>query len=325
MNTDKPTPLEYKSKLAPYIIGLIDEYRSNGYSFVQQAKDLKNFDTFIIEKGLDSGSLDKDVIDAWSEQRETESLSTRNDRLSRVRILAKYMTSLGIKASFPPANAKTFKPTPYILSRDELAELFRAVDEYDESPHHCIPRCYGVILRLYYHCGMRLNEPLMLLRNDVDLNDGTIYIRHSKGDKDRRVYADERLIRLLRLYDSRISDCFPDRRYFFPGLKPEGHMHKATIDGIFNAIWKKLYGCNGKHPTPHSLRHTFVVHRIDSWVKEGVNVNEMMPVLKTYLGHSSTEDTFYYYHLLDPQSEASRRCIASSGDIGKEVLDAELI
>ena len=89
MNTDKPTPLEYKSKLAPYIIGLIDEYRSNGYSFVQQAKDLKNFDTFIIEKGLDSGSLDKDVIDAWSEQRETESLSTRNDRLSRVRILAK--------------------------------------------------------------------------------------------------------------------------------------------------------------------------------------------------------------------------------------------
>ena len=60
-------------------------------------------------------------------------------------------------------------------------------------------------------------------------------------------------------------------------------------------------------------------------IKEGVNVNEMMPVLKTYLGHSSTEDTFYYYHLLDPQSEASRRCIASSGDIGKEVLDAELI
>lgn len=51
----------------------------------------------------------------------------------------------------------------------------------------------------------------------------------------------------------------------------------------------------------------------------------MMPVLKTYLGHSSTEGTFYYYHLLDPQSEASRRCIASSGDIGKEVLDAELI
>ena len=190
MNGTQFPTIEYRSKLAPYIRGLIEEYRGNGYEFIQQAKDLKNFDTFIIEKGLDSGSLDKDVMEAWSKKRETESLSTRNDRLSRVRILAKYMTSLGIKVAFPPDNTKNFKPTPYILSRDELTELFRAVDEYDASLHRHVPRFYGGIFRLYYHCGMRLNEPLILLRSDVDLNDGTIYIRHSKGDKDRNVYAD---------------------------------------------------------------------------------------------------------------------------------------
>ena len=92
MNGTQFPTIEYRSKLAPYIRGLIEEYRGNGYEFIQQAKDLKNFDTFIIEKGLDSGSLDKDVMEAWSKKRETESLSTRNDRLSRVRILAKYMT-----------------------------------------------------------------------------------------------------------------------------------------------------------------------------------------------------------------------------------------
>lgn len=317
--------IEYKSKLAPYIRGLIDEYRNNGYSFVQQAKDLKNFDTFIIENGLDSGSLDDAVIDAWSKRRETESLSTRNDRLSRVRILARYMVSMGVKVTFPPNGSKTHHPAPYILSQKELSEIFKAADEYDTSVHRYIPRCYGGILRLLYHCGMRVSEPIMLLRSDVNLNDGSIYIRHSKGDNDRRVYIDDRMTSLLSIYDSQVSGVFLGRTYFFPGLQPDAHIDKTTIDGIFKRIWEKLYGCNGKHPTPHSLRHTFVVHRIDSWIKEGVNVNEMMPVLKTYLGHSSTEETFYYYHLLDPQSEASRRCISSSGDIGKEVLDAGLL
>ena len=72
--------IEYKSKLAPYIRGLINEYKSNGCSFQQLAKDLKNFDTFILEKELDSGNLDDAVIDAWSERRMTESLSTRKQQ-----------------------------------------------------------------------------------------------------------------------------------------------------------------------------------------------------------------------------------------------------
>ena len=317
--------IEYKSKLAPYIRGLINEYKSNGCSFQQLAKDLKNFDTFILEKELDSGNLDDAVIDAWSERRMTESLSTRNNRLSKVRTLAKYMTSLGINVSFPPAGAKTFRRAPYILSRDELSALFKAADEFDASAYHHVPSSYGGIFRLYYHCGMRLNEPLMLLVNDVNLDDGSIYIRHSKGDKDRKVYIDHSLTEFLSIYNEKLYQSFPTRQFFFQSVKQGMPMTKNNVDKVFRNIWIKLYGRKGKCPTPHSLRHTFVVHRIDSWIKEGVNVNEMMPVLKTYLGHSSTEGTFYYYHLLDPQSEASRRCIASSGDIGKEVLDAELI
>ena len=40
--------IEYKSKLAPYIRGLINEYKSNGCPFLELAKALKNFDNFII-------------------------------------------------------------------------------------------------------------------------------------------------------------------------------------------------------------------------------------------------------------------------------------
>lgn len=169
MSMQELSSIEYKSKLAPYIRGLINEYKSNGYSFLQLAKALKNFDNFIIEKDLDSGNLDNAVTEAWSERRDTESLSTRNNRLSKVRILAKYMTSLGIKVSFPPAGAKTFPQAPYILSRDELSELFKAADEFDASARHYVPSSYGGIFRLYYHCGMRLDETEKYLKYSPDL------------------------------------------------------------------------------------------------------------------------------------------------------------
>lgn len=52
-------------------------------------------------------------------------------------------------------------------------------------------------------------------------------------------------------------------------------------------------------PTPHCLRHTFVVDRINSWILNNIDINVMMPYLSKYLGHKSPDETFYYYHMVD--------------------------
>ena len=46
------------------------------------------------------------------------------------------------------------------------------------------------------------------------------------------------------------------------------------------------------------LRHTFCVHRLDDWVREGRDVSAMLPYLSAYVGHSSIESTDYYLHLV---------------------------
>ena len=51
------------------------------------------------------------------------------------------------------------------------------------------------------------------------------------------------------------------------------------------------------HITVHSLRHTFVVNRINSWILEGKELSQMLPYLCRYLGHKTIEETHYYYHL----------------------------
>ena len=53
-------------------------------------------------------------------------------------------------------------------------------------------------------------------------------------------------------------------------------------------------GCG---PRLHELRHTFAVHRLARWYREGADLNALLPVLATYLGHRSITDTQLYLRL----------------------------
>ena len=93
-------------------------------------------------------------------------------------------------------------------------------------------------------------------------------------------------------------------RWLFPGLNVDNHISKSSIDRKFQAFWN-MTECSrkcDKKPTPHCLRHTFVVDRINLWVMNDIDINTMMPYLSKYLGHKSPDETFYY--LNDVKTEA---------------------
>jgi integrase/recombinase XerD len=50
-------------------------------------------------------------------------------------------------------------------------------------------------------------------------------------------------------------------------------------------------------PRMHDLRSTFAVHRITSWIKEGADLNRMLPALAAYMGVSSLVTTEQYLAL----------------------------
>ena len=47
-------------------------------------------------------------------------------------------------------------------------------------------------------------------------------------------------------------------------------------------------------PRLHDLRHTFAVHRMTSWYRQGADVQKLLPQLSTYLGHVRLKDTQVY-------------------------------
>ncbi len=299
-----------KSKLASFIEGLISEKRTCGYNYSTYASHLTRFDSFMVENGLDSGELDEPLFSSWAVRLETENQNTRNSRVHAVCKLADYMECLGRDVFRPYRLGPAERTIPYIPTKRELVGLFTHID-CSKVRNRGFDRFnieYPVLIRLYYHCGLRLNEAVMLKREDVDLLHGSLYVRHSKGDKDRLVFPSEDLLVLISLYDSKMDqDYIRGREWFFPGFYVDRPFSKNAIDKKFKGWWMGSFpDWKGKRPTIQSLRHAFVVHRMDDWVLEGNELKGLMPYLSRYLGHSGIEETVYYYHHLDARSKAVR-------------------
>jgi integrase len=47
-------------------------------------------------------------------------------------------------------------------------------------------------------------------------------------------------------------------------------------------------------PRIHDLRHTFAVHRLTSWYRQGADVQKLLPLLSVYLGHVHIRATQVY-------------------------------
>jgi len=230
---------EYHSQLAPYISGLIRQKRADGYSYELEAYMLKYFDRFCIENGYDNGSLSRDLVMAWAEQRPTESKNYRNQRVSFVRQLALYMISLNIQAYIPPAFGSSAISVPHILSPDEIHEFYKAVDSFlpCQTNFGRFSLSYSVLFRLFYCCGLRLSEGCYLKRCAVNLKNGCLSIYQSKGHKDRVVFMSTDMLKMCRNYDRLMQKLVPDREWFFPGRDELKPFSKTSIDKRFKEFW----------------------------------------------------------------------------------------
>ena len=57
------------------------------------------------------------------------------------------------------------------------------------------------------------------------------------------------------------------------------------------------HGGRGRGPRLHDLRHTFAVHRLEDWIREGADLQARLPILATYMGHQSLAGTQRYLRI----------------------------
>lgn len=291
----------FQSILGELIAGYIEEKRAVGYKYKKGSSLLKQFDNLVADENLIEMKLPKELVLLWTEKRPNETASNRNGRISIIRGLASYMVRLGHEAYiFPSASIsiERYSYVPYIFSEIELENIFTVCDSYpisDVSPnrHLILP----LLFRISYGCGLRISEVLNLKLQDVDLDQGTLFIRDTKFGKERKIPMAESLTRRCRLYVEKIHHFDSNDTFLFPS--PFGGRYKeSTIYKLFRQVlWKSGISHSGKGPRLHDLRHTFAVHCLKKWVLNEEDITNLLPYLSAFLGHVDLRGTQHYLRL----------------------------
>jgi Site-specific recombinase XerD len=314
---------QYQSCLASHIEALILQKRLEGFRYDTEEYHLKRFDAFCMEQSLSQPLITRDLVMAWRDIRDTEGKANCSRRVTAIRQLALYMQSQGMEAYIPTHFYKKSHYVAHVLSDEEILEFFKTVDNYHPELNAVVfmrlSMEYRILFRIIYCCGLRISEARKLKITDVNLSNGSIRIVQSKGRKDRIVYLAPDLLELCIEYRNLLDSVYHTTSvWFFPARNPDIEFSVCTIDWKFRQFWAKTpYARNcDRSPTVHSLRHSFVVKRMNLWMEGGIALNSMMPYLSKYLGHCSPDDTFYYYHQID----AAFKIIRS-----KDILSSKII
>jgi site-specific recombinase XerD len=165
------------------------------------------------------------------------------------------------------------KRLPVVLSGTEVHAILNAIRK---------PK-YHAILTAGYAGGLRISEACCLRPTDIDSKRMVITVR-GKGNKERQTMLSSRLLSYLRAY-WRLER--PEGGWLFPGFTKAGHISPKTAWTVFHDVIKEV-GIT-KKATPHSLRHAFATHLIES----GTDVT----VVQALLGHNSILTTQIYTHV----------------------------
>ncbi len=189
---------------------------------------------------------------------------------------------------------------PYIYTVDELKRLIVATDTLQTPLSPLLALTMQTLLLLLYGTGMRIGEALSLTVQDVDLENGVLTIRDSKFFKTRLVPVGPRLTTVLRSYLSRRSQLPLPRGVdsAFLATRTGLWMDYRRVNKLFCRLRRRAEirrECTARYqPRIHDIRHTAAVHRVIAWYRAGLDVQQLLPQLATYLGHVDIEGTQRY-------------------------------
>ena len=228
--------------------------------------------------------------------------SYHNTKLSKLRVLQRFLISRGVEFHLPAGLGVQQPPfRPHIFSLGEIGQILQVARS--RGPRF---RWLGIeaIIYLLYACGMRISEPLGLRICDVDLAAGTLFLNCTKFYKQRWVPMGKGAVRRLEAYwkvrqTHFASSTGTDQPFF---LNSHGRaLKRAIVEVEFAKIVRELAisSRGSRAPRPHDLRHTLAVHKMYQWYAEGKDVQNKLPLLSAYLGHDRLHHTEVYLHLTE--------------------------
>jgi len=294
MNT--PT---FCSCLASQIERFIQLRRLSGTDYKSQTELLGYFDRFLLEQGIQEPRMTRQICDRYESSLAGLASGTRKNRFCVVRQLCKYLARTDALSYIPEwSSSSSSRQTrgPYIFTHNQVRALLTAASRLPPAGSSR-PDTIHTVLGLLYTTGIRRGEMLALNIEHFFPSERKLYIAEGKFRKSRWIvlsgsttaalqqYLDRRMATGVNAADAPLFLNLRHRR-----LGP---------DSVRKAFQRVVRECGirwtgSAAPCIHHIRHTFAVHRLLAWYRDGQDINARLPALATYMGHVKIDSTQIY-------------------------------
>ncbi len=221
-----------------------------------------------IKKYPDDVEVD-DIREFLAYKMSDDSLSNASIALIKASLKFLYTDMLGKNLSLV-RTPKASKKLPVVLTRKEIKDLIENTDNFK----------HRLLIELLYSTGLRLSECINLKYTDLDINEGTGWVRLGKGSKDRLFILSDMFTKDLIVYKEKsVSD---GKGYIFTvngrKMSPRGIQHAIKTVAKRAGLDKEVH--------VHTLRHSFATHLLEN----GVDIRKIQKLL----GHSNLQTTQIY-------------------------------
>jgi len=287
----------FESFMAPQLKEFLAYRESLGYAIKGYRSYLNIFDRYLKETKAEWVSLHPGFFLEMRANLKMEARSV-NRIISTVRVLFQFLVRRQYVGENPLKDIPLLKENtivPFVFSPEQIDHLLEAICKRLRKSKgrllHDLALYMAVVLLA--RCGMRISEPLRLLRHHYRRDDKTIYIEKTKFKKDRLIPVPKAAITEIENYLSVRQSLLPrdDNPYLLAGgkqkpLKDEQvrYLFRKALKGIgLNQSRKVIGNMNFSSPTPHSLRHAFAINTLKAIKERGESPQHALPVLAAYM------------------------------------------
>jgi integrase/recombinase XerD len=291
----------FRSHLAFWLQAFWEMRRLLGRQGENDRKILTYLDRFLMSELKSGETITQKVVEGWIKNMEHLNISTRINRISILRQFCLYLNQFDSRTCLvhPSFLPRRTRPAPYIYSQQEVCSIMAAARQI--GPDGGLrPAVISTLIGLLSSTGLRIGEALKLTLADVDLKRRLLTIRETKFKKTRYVPLSPSTTRHLTVFlrqRKKAGFSTASAAPVFVSSRGGGAYSQSGITTIFLIIVRSigLRGPKGERgPRLHDLRHSFAVNRLSEWYRQGVDLSAKLPLLTTYLGHTSVICTEVY-------------------------------
>lgn len=257
-----------------YLYQVRNELRLRNYSSKTVKSYLGCLGDFFCWLEKDFEILDVDKIKEYLLQKQDKGYAPQTVNLHLNAIKFFYYEIIKSPEKIDIRCAKRTQRLPVVLSRAEIESLIGSI----QNPKH------KLMISLAYGAGLRVSEVVNLKVKDLQLDELTIHLKQSKGNKDRLTVMPENLVN-----DLRNLIAGKDANEFVFHSERGGRLTTRTVQKVFERALKNAD--IKKDATLHSLRHSFATHLLEN----GVDVRYVQELL----GHKNIRTTQIYTHVMN--------------------------